>query len=130
MRRVAGGTDDLAERPVEPIGDGGTAVGDAADRSGMAAKPEPAMADHQLRTGQRGRLGVAEQVGDELTRRSAGDLLRSLDARREGRDAPFRGTGGSDPCMLEPRPGPGCDLPWSVASVSVTSWTGRAAPAA
>ena len=36
------GADDLAERGVEPIGDGGTAVGDAADRSGMAAQAEPA----------------------------------------------------------------------------------------
>ncbi len=76
VRSVAGGADDLPERGVEPIGDGGAAVGDAADRSGVAAKAEPARADHQLRTGQRRRLGVAEQVGDELTGRLAGGLLR------------------------------------------------------
>ena len=74
VRRAAVGPDDLPERGVEPIGDGGTAVGDAADRSGVAAKAEPAGADDQLGTGQRRCLGVAEQVGDELTDRLAGRL--------------------------------------------------------
>src|ERR1035437_6962870 len=95
VRWVAGGTDDLAERPVEPIGEGGPTVGDAADWSGVAAKADPSVADYQLSSSQSGRLGVAEQMGHQLTCRSAGDLLPSLDARREGRDAPFRGTGGN-----------------------------------
>ena len=86
---VVGGTDDLPERGVEPTGDGGAAVGDAADRPGVTAKAEPARADHQLRTGEGRGLGMAEQMGDERTDRSAGRLLRGLDAHREGRDAPF-----------------------------------------
>ena len=110
MRWVAGGADDLPERGVEPIGDGGTAVGDAADWSGVTAKAEPAGADHQLRTGESRCLGVAEQVGDEFTDRLAGCLLRSLDARGEGRDAPFRRTRGSS--RAAPRPGLDYDLLW------------------
>ena len=67
----AGGADDLPERGVEPIGNRGTAVGDAADRAGVTAKADPARVDHQLGTGQSRGIGVAQQMGDELTHRLA-----------------------------------------------------------
>src|SRR5271167_1397624 len=82
--------DDLAERGVEPIGHGGTTVGDAANWSRVAAKADPSGVDHQLGAGESLRLGIAEQVSDEFTDRLGGRLLRSLDARGEGRDASLR----------------------------------------
>src|ERR1019366_10330350 len=91
---LPGDTDDLPERGIEPIWEGRTPEGDTADRSRVAAKAEPAGADRQLRTGESRCLGVAEQVGDEGPDRFAGSLLRGLDAGGEGRDAPFRRTGG------------------------------------
>ncbi len=126
---MAGGTDDLPERGVEPIGEGGTTVGDAADRSGVTAKAEPASADHQLRAGESRCLGVAEQVGDELTGRlgtapsSEASMLAAKAVTR-----PSVAPAATRACCAEAwarlRP------PAVVASVRVTSWTGRAALAA
>ena len=97
--------DDLAERPVEPVGEGRATEGDAADRSGVAAQPEPSVADHQLRSGQGGRLGVVEQVGDELAGRPAGGVLGRLEAGGEGGDPALGGAGG-DPGVLDGGLGP------------------------
>ena len=71
----------------------------------MAAKAEPAGADHQLGTGERRGIGVAEQVGDELADGTGGRLLRCLDARGERRDPPS-GRAGRGPASCADGLGP------------------------
>src|SRR5256885_1437573 len=90
VRWVAGGADDLPEGDVEPTGDVGTTVGDSADRPGVTANAEPSRADRELRTGEGSCIGIAEQVGSELTDWLAGFRFASLDARSECRDAAVR----------------------------------------
>ena len=69
MRCRVLGTDDLAERGVEPIGNFGTTVRDGAARSGMTAKADPAGTDRQLRARQSRRIWGGEQMGDEFAGR-------------------------------------------------------------
>ena len=105
-----------------------TTVGDAADRPGVTAQPEPSVADHQFRAGQRRGLGVAEQVGDELAGRPAGSssgasmLAAKAVTRPSVAPAATRASWAEAWARLRP--------PVVVASVRVTSRTGRPAPAA
>ncbi len=94
----------------------------------MAAETEPPVADHQLRAGQGVGLGAGEQVDDELARRrpALSSLASSPTAKAVTRPsvapAATRACWAAAWARLRP--------PVVVASVRVTSRTGRPASAA
>ena len=120
--------DDLPERGVEPLGDLGTSVGDAADRSGVAAEAEPAGPTTNSAPASAVASGWLNRWATSSPTGWAARLLGGLDAGGEGGD-PSLGGGGGHPGVLA---GAWARLRPSevVASVRVTSRTGRSAAAA